>query len=165
MNLSGRLAVGMMFPVVTLLLTLGFIHGVTWPGMALAGGAVAVVLMTAELIARSLATTPAQLVRAADALSRGEPVSIRPSGNDEAAQLAATLAELSAQLGSRQHLLEKTVESIRDPVVVADEHAMIVIVNAAARRLYGVEPGFDTLTGVRNFQNYYADGTTESVPS
>jgi PAS domain S-box-containing protein len=161
MNLSGRLAVGMMFPVVTLLLTLGFIHGVTWPGMALAGGAVAVVLMTAELIARSLATTPAQLVRAADALSRGEPVSIRPSGNDEAAQLAATLAELSAQLGSRQHLLEKTVESIRDPVVVADEHAMIVIVNAAARRLYGVEPGFDTLTGVRNFQNYYADGTTE----
>ena len=38
---------------------------------------------------------------------------------------------------------------------------MIVIVNAAARRLYGVEPGFDTLTGVRNFQNYYADGTTE----
>ncbi|WP_050627339.1 PAS domain S-box protein [Bradyrhizobium viridifuturi] len=161
MNLSGRLAVGMMLPVVTLLLTLGFIHGVTWPGMALAGGAVAVVLMTAELIARSLARTPAQLVRAADALSRGQPVPSGAVGNDEAAQLAATLAELSAQLGSRQHLLEKTVESIRDPVVVADEHAMIVIVNAAARRLYGVEPGFDTLTGVRTFQNYYADGTTE----
>ena len=160
MNLSGRLAAGMMLPVVTLLLALGFIHGVAWPGILLAGGVVSVVLMTAEMIARSQSRTPAQLVRAAEALSRGEPVSIRPSGDDEAAQLAATLAELSAQLGSRQHLLEKTVESIRDPVVVADEHAMIVIVNAAARRLYRVEPGFDTLTGVRTFQNYYADGTT-----
>ncbi|MGY3593915.1 PAS domain S-box-containing protein [Bradyrhizobium sp. USDA 4341] len=160
MNLSDRLAAGMMLPVVTLLLALGFIYGVAWPGILLAGGVVSVVLMTAEMIARSQSRTPAQLVRAAEALSRGEPVSIRPSGDDEAVQLATTLAELSAQLGSRQHLLEKTVESIRDPVVVADEHAMIVIVNAAARRLYRVEPGFDTLTGVRTFQNYYADGTT-----
>ncbi|MGY3535479.1 PAS domain S-box-containing protein [Bradyrhizobium sp. USDA 4452] len=160
MNLSGRLAAGMMLPVVTLLLALGFIHGVTWPGILLACGVISVVLMTAEMIARSLSRTPAQLVRAAEALSRGEPVSIRPGGDEEAAQLAATLAELSAQLGSRQHLLEKTVESIRDPVVVADEHRVIVIVNAAARRLYRVEPGFDILTGVRTFQNYYADGTT-----
>ncbi|MHC2251419.1 PAS domain S-box-containing protein [Bradyrhizobium embrapense] len=160
MNLSGRLAAGMMLPVVTLLLALGFIHGVTWPGVLLACGVISVVLMTAEMIARSLSRTPAQLVRAAEALSRGEPVSIRPGGDEEAAQLAATLAELSAQLGSRQHLLEKTVESIRDPVVVADEHRVIVIVNAAARRLYRVEPGFDILTGVRTFQNYYADGTT-----
>ncbi|HEX7922706.1 MAG TPA: PAS domain S-box protein, partial [Bradyrhizobium sp.] len=150
----------MMLPVVTLLLAMGFIHGVTWPGILLACGVVSVVLMTAEMIARSQSRTPAQLVRAAEALSRGEQLSIRPSGDGEAAQLAATLAELSAQLGSRQHLLEKTVESIRDPVVVADEHRMIVIVNAAARRLYHVEPGFDILTGVRTFQNYYADGTT-----
>ncbi len=160
MNLSGRLAMGMMFPVAALLLALGFIHGVTWPGILLAGGAVAVVLMTAEVIARSLSRTPAQLVRAAEALSRGQQVTLGSSDDGETAQLAATLAELSAQLGSRQHLLEKTVESIRDPVVVADEHGMIVIVNAAARRLYSVEPGFDTLTGVRTFQNYYADGTT-----
>ncbi len=160
MNLSGRLAMGMMLPVVALLFALGFIHGVTWPGVALAGGAVVVVLMTAELIARSLSGKPAQLVRAAEALSRGQQMPMVVGGNDETAQLSATLAELSAQLGSRQHLLEKTVESIRDPVVVADEHGMVVIVNAAARRLYGVEPGFDTISGVRRFQNYYADGTT-----
>ncbi|WP_159450390.1 PAS domain S-box protein [Bradyrhizobium mercantei] len=150
----------MMLPVVALLFALGFIHGVTWPGVALAGGAVVVVLMTAELIARSLSGKPAQLVRAAEALSRGQQMPMVVGGNDETAQLSATLAELSAQLGSRQHLLEKTVESIRDPVVVADEHGMVVIVNAAARRLYGVEPGFDTISGVRRFQNYYADGTT-----
>ncbi|WP_163152523.1 hybrid sensor histidine kinase/response regulator [Bradyrhizobium uaiense] len=160
MNLSGRLAVGMMLPVVMLLLALGFIHGVSWSGVALAGGAVAVVLMTAELIAKSLSRTPAQMVRVAEAPSRGQQAPIGTSGNDEAAQLAATLAELSAQLGSRQNLLEKTIESIRDPVVVADEHGVVVIANAAARRLYSVEPGFHTLTGVRRFQNYYADGTT-----
>ncbi|QIG99133.2 MULTISPECIES: PAS domain S-box protein [unclassified Bradyrhizobium] len=160
MNLSGRLAMGMMLPVVALLLALGFIHGVTWPGILLAGGAIMVVLMTAEMIARSLSGTPAQLVRAAEASSRGEQAPIRSADSDETAELAATLAELSAQLGSRQHLLEKTVESIRDPVVVADEHGMVVIANAAARRLYSVEPGFDTLTGVRTFQNYYPDGTT-----
>ncbi|WP_229183253.1 hybrid sensor histidine kinase/response regulator [Bradyrhizobium oropedii] len=160
MNLSGRLAVGMMLPVVMLLLALGFIHGVSWSGVALAGGAVAVVLMTAELIAKSLSRTPAQMVRAAEAPSRGQQASVGTGGNDEAAQLAATLAELSAQLGSRQNLLEKTIESIRDPVVVADEHGVVVIANAAARRLYSVEPGFHTLTGVRRFQNYYADGRT-----
>ena len=160
MNLSGRLAVGMLLPIVMLLCALGFVHGVSWPGILLASGAIAVVLMTAERIARQL-SKPAQLMRAADGLSRGEQAPIGPGGNDEAARLSATLAELSAQLGSRQNLLEKTVESIRDPVVVADERGLIVIVNAAARRLYSVEPGFDTITGVRTFQNYFADGTTE----
>ncbi|MHC2438335.1 hybrid sensor histidine kinase/response regulator [Bradyrhizobium sp. USDA 4451] len=160
MNLSGRLAVEMMRPAVVLLLAPGFIHGVTWPGILLAGGVVAVVLMSAEGIARSTSEPLAQMTRAAETLSRGEPAPIRADGNPEAARLAATLAELSAQLGSRQILLEKTIESIRDPVVVVEQHGVVVIANAAARRLYKVEPGFDTLTGVRSFQNYYADGTT-----
>ncbi|WP_249136568.1 hybrid sensor histidine kinase/response regulator [Bradyrhizobium tropiciagri] len=150
----------MMLPVVVLLLALGFIHGVSWPGILLAAGAVAVVLMSAEGITRSTSEPLAQMTRAAETLSRGEPVPIRPDGNPEASRLAATLAELSAQLGSRQILLEKTIESIRDPVVVVDQHGVVVIANAAARRLYSVEPGFDTLTGVRSFQNYFADGTT-----
>ncbi len=161
MNLSGRLAIGMLFPVVLLLLALGFVHGVSWPGILLAGGAVAMVLMTAETIARLL-SKPAQLMGVADGLARGEqvPIGRGSSGNDEATRLAATLAELSAQLGSRQNLLENTVESIRDPVVVADEHGSVVIANVAARRLLGVEIGFNSITGVRAFTCYYADGMT-----
>ena len=161
MNLSGRLAIGMLFPVVLLLLALGFVHGVSWPGILLAGGAVAMVLMTAETIARLL-SKPAQLMRVADGLARGEqvPISRGSSGNDEATRLAAALAELSAQLGSRQNLLENTVESIRDPVVVADEHGTVVIANVAARRLLGVEIGFNSVTDVRAFTCYYADGVT-----
>ena len=54
-------------------------------------------------------------------------------------------------LGTKQILLENTVESIRDAVIVVDEHAVIVVANAAARRLLGVDRGFDSLTGTRKF--------------
>ena len=75
----------------------------------------------------------------------------------------AAFAELSSQLGTRQNLLENTVESIRDSVVVADENAVVVVANAAARRLLGVDRGFDSLTGVRKFTCFLSDGVT-SLP-
>src|SRR4029079_11281542 len=68
--------------------------------------------------------------------------------------------ELSAQLGTRQDLLENTVESIRDAVVVVDEHAVVVVANAAARRLLGVDRGFNSLTGPRKFTCFLTDGVT-----
>ena len=76
------------------------------------------------------------------------------------ATLTAAFAELSAQLGTKQNLLENTVESIRDCVVVADENAVVVVANAAARRLLGVDRGFDSLTGVRKFACFLSDGIT-----
>ena len=57
-------------------------------------------------------------------------------------------------------LLENTVESIRDAVIVVDENAVVVVANAAARRLLGVDRGFDSLTGTRNFTCFLADGVT-----
>jgi len=81
-------------------------------------------------------------------------------GGREIATLAAALAELSTQLGAKQNLPENTVESIRDAVVVVDEHGVIVIANAAARRLLDVDRGFDTLMGKRTFVCYLADGVT-----
>jgi PAS domain S-box-containing protein len=68
--------------------------------------------------------------------------------------------ELSAQLGTRQDLLENTVESIRDAVIVVDEHAVVVVANAAARRLLGVDRGFNSLTGPRKFTCFLTDGVT-----
>lgn len=164
MSLSGRLAIGIMLPVVTILLALGLMHdvigpGVLGPGVLLAAGAIVVVSMIAEMIARSLAKLPAWMAPASSA-SHGEPASISPGGSDEVARLSAALAELSTQLDSRQNLLENTVESIRHPVVVADEHGTVVIANAAARRLLGVDLGFDSPTGVRAVPCYFADGTT-----
>ncbi|WP_249159479.1 hybrid sensor histidine kinase/response regulator [Bradyrhizobium tropiciagri] len=153
MKLSGRLALGMLVPVVAMLLVLGSLHGVSGPGLLLAAGAIAVVLMIGEIFARSLSTPLAQVTPAVKAAT-GE------SASREIASLTGALAELSAQLGSRQNLLEKTVESIRDPVVVADETGTVVVVNAAARRLFAVEAGFNSLTDARAFRCYYADGAT-----
>jgi len=158
MNLSGRLALGTMLPVVVTLLAVAFIHGVASPGLLLAAGAVgaALALVMAAMIGRSLSAPPAKVAWAVERLSRGETM---PSGGNQETGKGA-LAELSARLGTRQSLLEKTVESIRDPVVVVDHCGAIVIINAAARRLLGVEPGFNILTGARAFRCQYADGET-----
>src|SRR5262249_6971621 len=66
----------------------------------------------------------------------------------------------SRQLGTKEELLENTVETIRDCVVVADEKAVVVIANAAARRLLSVDRGFDALTGARKFICFLGDGAT-----
>jgi len=86
-------------------------------------------------------------------------------GGREIATLAAALAELSIQLGTKQSLLENTVESIRDAIVAVDAHGVIVVANAAARRLLDVDRGFDGLRGKRKFACFLADGVTPlSIP-
>jgi len=162
MNLSGRLALGMALPVVAILLALGLSRGVVSPGLLLGGGAVAMLLVVtmAIMFGRSLSRPLGEMTRAVEGLLRGKPAPMPLGGGPEIAGLAAALGELSAQLGTRQNLLEKTVESIRGPVVVADQGGVVVIVNAAARCMFGVEPGFNSLTGVRTFECFYADGET-----
>src|SRR4029079_4522998 len=111
-------------------------------------------------IATSLSRPLIRMTRAVEGLSRGDAVALPSDGGPEIATLAAARGELSAQLGTRPNLLENTVESIRDAVVVADEHAVVVVANKAARRLLGVDRGFDTLPGPRKFACFLADGVT-----
>ncbi len=70
------------------------------------------------------------------------------------------MAARRSQLGTKQNLLENTVESIRDAVIAVDEHGVVVVANAAARRLLDVDRGFDTLMGKRTFVCFFADGVT-----
>ena len=116
--------------------------------------------MLAAGIARSLSRPLTQMTRAVEGLSRGETVPLPSGGSREITGLAAAVAELTAQLGGKRDLLEKTVESIRDSVVVADENGVIVVANAAARRLLGIAPGFNSLTGKRSFACFLADDVT-----
>jgi PAS domain S-box-containing protein len=144
----------MVFLVVATICALGlFGDGFAGFGrVALAVGMIAIVvaLVLAAAIARSVSRQPTQMSRAVE-------------GRGEMATLNAALTELSSQLGTKQNLLENTVESIRDSVVVVDEKAVVVVANAAARRLLGVDPGFDSLTGVRKFACFLPDGVT-SLP-
>jgi PAS domain S-box-containing protein len=134
---------------------------------ALAGGAIAVLLalILAVAIARSLSSPLTQMTRAVQGLSRGEPVEMPANGGREIGILAAAFVEMSTQLGTKQKLLENTVESIRDSVLVADENGKIVVANAAARQLLGVDLGFSSTTGTRTFTCYLADGVTRLAAS
>jgi PAS domain S-box-containing protein len=129
---------------------------------AMAGGAIAVLLalFLAVAIARSLSKPLTQMTRAVQGLSRGEAVAMPSHGGREIAILAASFAEMSAQIGAKQKLLENTVESILDSVLVADENGKIVVANAAARRLFGVIPGADRANEKRKVTCFYADGVT-----
>ena len=130
-------------------------------------GAVAVVasLLLAAAVAWSTATQLNQMTLAVERLLRGGRFAMPSGGCQEMAMLTAAFAELSGQLGTKRNLLENTVESIRDCVVVADENAVVVVANAAARRLLSVDRGFDSLRGVRKFACFHSDGTTPlSIP-
>src|SRR5258706_12270283 len=124
---------------------------------ALTGGAVAVLLaiLLAVAIARSLSNPLGQITRAAEGLSRGELMAMPSDGGREIAVLSATFAEMATQIRTKQALLENTIESIGDSVLVADERGQIVVANAAAKRLLRIVPG----TGMtRKFSYFYPDG-------
>jgi PAS domain S-box-containing protein len=164
MTLWSRLASAMVLLVVATIGVLGlFNHGFVGLGRtALAAGLIGVLLALALAagIARSLSRPLTQMTRAVDGLSRGEAIAMPSDGGREIAMLAAAIGELSTQLGTKQNLLENTVESIRDAVVVASENGVIVVANAAARRLLDVDRGFSSLTGTRRFACFVVDGTT-----
>jgi len=129
---------------------------------AFAGGAVAVLLalLLAVGFARSLSRPLTQMTNAVQGLSRGEQIAMPWKGGREISILAATFTDMTTELGRRQKLLENTVESIRDSVLVADENGNIVVANAAARRLLGVGPGFSSVGGTRKFSYFFADAVT-----
>ncbi|WP_436213376.1 PAS domain S-box protein [Bradyrhizobium sp. LjRoot220] len=164
MTLWRRLALAMVFLVVGTICALAlFGNGFAGFGRAtlvVAVIAILVALVLAATTARSLSGMLTQMTRAVEGLSRGEQVAISSEGGREMAALTAAFAELSSQLGTKQNLLENTVESIRDCVVVADEKAVVVVANAAARRLLGLDRGFDSMTGPRKFTCFLSDGTT-----
>jgi PAS domain S-box-containing protein len=164
MTLWSRLASAMVLLVVATLGALGlFNHGFAGLERAvLAAGAIAVLLAVAlaAVITRSLTRPLTQMTRAVEDLARGEPATMPADGGLEFARLATALEGLSTQLGAKQNLLENTVESIRDAVIVVDEHGIVVVANAAARRLLDIDRGFDSLMGKRTFACFLADGVT-----
>jgi PAS domain S-box-containing protein len=129
---------------------------------AVTGGAVAALLaiFLAVAIARSLSKPLVQITRAAEGLSRGELMAMPSEGGREIGVLSATFAEMATQIGTKQALLENTIESISDSVLVADERGQIVIANAAAKRLLGIDPGSGTIKATRKLSYFYPDGIT-----
>ena len=128
---------------------------------ALTGGAVAILLaiLLAVAIARSLSRPLVQITRAVEGLSRGELRALPSGGGAEISVLSSTFAEMAAELRQKGALLENTIASIGDPVVlVADERGQIVVANVAAQRMLEIAPGS---TGrMRKVSYFYPDGVT-----
>jgi len=73
-----------------------------------------------------------QITDAVKGLSRGELKVLPSGGGAEIRVLAEAFAGMATELRAKQALLENTIASIGDPVLVADERGRIVIANAAA---------------------------------
>ena len=164
MSLRGRLALAMVFLVVATTCALSLFGSSTFAvGHPMLSGAVVAVLIAlvlAAAIARSWSRPLTQMTLMVRGLSRGEALAMPRDGGREIELLAAALAEMSAQLATKQGLLESTVENIRDSVVVVDEGGVVVVANAAARRLLGMEPGFNGTAETPKFRAFLADGIT-----
>lgn len=126
------------------------------------GGGVAVLLavLLAIVLARSLSEPLVQITDAARGLSRGELKVLPSGGGGEIGVLSNAFASMATELKAKQALLENTIASISDPVLVADEHGRIVIANAAARRLLEIDPGANPAKAARQFNYFYPDGVT-----
>ncbi|MDO9561599.1 MAG: PAS domain S-box protein [Bradyrhizobium sp.] len=126
------------------------------------GGGLAVLLaiLLALLLARSLSRPLVQITDAVKGLSRGELKVLPSGGSTEIRRLAGEFAGMAAALRTKQSLLEDTIASIGDPVIVADDHGKIVVANAAAQRMLAIDPGADPAKAVRKFSYFFPDGVT-----
>ena len=126
------------------------------------GGGLAVLLamLLALLLARSLSMPLVQITDAVKGLSRGELKVLPSGGGAEIRILAEEFAGMATELRAKQALLENTIASIGDPVLVADERGQIVVANAAAQHLFEIDPGADPAKTVRKFSYFYPDGVT-----
>ena len=175
MTLSSRLALAMVFLAVVAACVVG---AFTWYFLAaapqgvaggighamLAGGAVAVLLALglAARFAQSLSGPLLRITAAAEAFGRGEVTPMPTQGVGEITKLATAFAGMAARLRTRQALFEHTVQSISDPLLVIDANGKIVIANAAARRLMGVDLSITTRSNP--FRYFLADGVTRALP-
>ena len=129
---------------------------------ALIGGGLAILLamLLALLLARSLSKPLVQITEAVKGLSRGELKVLPSGGGAEIRVLADAFAGMATELKAKQALLENTIASIGDPVLVADECGQIVIANAAAQHLLAIVPDVHPTQALRRFSYFYPDGVT-----
>jgi len=141
----------------------------------LLGGAAALLLaiMMAVPLARSLTRPLVKITRAVEGFSRGEPIAAIAGGGPEITVLARAFsrmasesqrktAELNEEIEQRSRLtdvLNNTINNMVDPVLVADAQGMVIITNAAARKLFGQLSGVGVLNTTRSFDRFYPDGT------
>ena len=137
--------------------------GLTAIGRSVAlGGALAVLaaILVSVALAKSLTGPLVEITRAIDAFANGKNIALRPGGGAEIAVLSAAFGRMASDIQQKSELLQNTIASIADPILVSDEKGNIVIANEAARRMLGAAPGTCGILRGKSFALFLPDGAT-----
>ena len=128
----------------------------------LLGGSFAVLcaILLSFVLAKSLTEPLVEITNAVDAFARGGTMALPPGGGTEIAVLSAAFERMASEIRQKSELLQNTIVSIADPILVVDEKGNIVIANQAAQRLLGVEPGTTGIWREKSFELFLPDGAT-----
>lgn len=165
-----RIAIIETIPYATIMLAATSVRDTT---MAVAIAAILVAGLLAILLARSLANPLTQMSRSVQGFARGAPVVLPTSASGEIGDLARSFAaafgeirdktaELQREVEERRRVIDvlnNTIGSMVDPVIVADQHGKIVMCNSPAAKI-GISVGTTPGTWSKNYGMFFADGVT-----
>jgi len=181
MRFSTRLIVPMVLPVMA---TTSAVAGVAEPDapladVPLAGALPAAVLFAtvaaialAFVLARARARPLDRMAEAVDAFARGEPLKLPQGPGAGIRGLAASLRRMADRIEERHaalrrnaELLDKTIASIVDAVLVIDREGEIVFTNPAFRALFGSRDDVGSEEWRRDYHRFRMDGVTPLPPA
>ena len=128
----------------------------------LLGGAFAVLgaVLLSFVMAKSLTEPLVEITRAVDSFASGGSIALPPGGGTEIAVLSAAFERMASEIRHKSELLQNTIVSIADPILVCDDKGNVVIANEAAQRLLGVKPGTSNIWHEKSFEVFLPDGAT-----
>ncbi|MCG6206188.1 PAS domain S-box protein [Rhodopseudomonas sp. HC1] len=140
----------------------------------LAGGAVAllIAILIAVPLARSLTRPLVRITRSVQAFARGEKFELAPGGGHEIKLLADAFEQMTSDSQRRAiafaeeaeersrlaGVLQNTVDSMVDPVLVADARGIVILTNPASHAMFGALTGTSVLNTTRSFDRFTPDG-------
>ena len=126
----------------------------------------------AIVLARSLARPLGQMAGAVDAFAGGQPMDLPRTRGGELDALARSFRRMVAQVEERStalrrnaELLDNTIASIADAVLVIDRDGRIVFTNPACRALFGSRDDVGSDAWRREYPRFRKDGVTPLPPA
>ncbi len=121
----------------------------------------------ATVMARSLARPLSQMATAVDNFGQGRPLVLPAKATGELGALAQSFRRMADQVNERNaalrhnaELLDKTIASIADAVLVIDRDGKIVFTNPACRALFGNRDDVGSPDWQKSYLRFYPDGVT-----
>lgn len=113
-----------------------------------AAASIVVAIVLAILMARSLTRPLRQITAAVTGFGRGEPFHVPDRAAGEVGILASAFTEMAAEvtdkanaLRSKSEILDKTIESMADGLLIINNDGIAIYANGVCREMFGIEAG------------------------